>query len=105
MARDVGGRHRRSCGDNGVHSGSHSGDGPVDRLAVVRAGEYEDAIRVAFLPRQFVNAVPIGGASLIISRDNSAERQAAAWTLINWLTPAEIAGAWSRLAGYFAPRI
>ena len=61
--------------------------------------------RVAFLPRQFVNAAPIGGASLIIPRDNSAERQAAAWTLINWLTSPEIAGAWSRFTGYFAPRI
>jgi sn-glycerol 3-phosphate transport system substrate-binding protein len=61
--------------------------------------------RVAFLPRQFVHAAPIGGASLNIPRDNSAERQAAAWTLVNWLTNPEIAGAWSRFTGYFAPRI
>src|SRR4029077_8958157 len=61
--------------------------------------------RVAFLPRQFVNAAPIGGASLIIPRGNSPERQAAAWTLIDWLTSPEIAGGWSRFTGYFAPRI
>jgi len=61
--------------------------------------------KVAFLPRQFVNAAPIGGASLIIPRGNSPERQAAAWTLIDWLTSPEIAGGWSRFTGYFAPRI
>ena len=61
--------------------------------------------RVAFLPRKLVNAAPIGGASLIIPRGNSPERQAAAWTLINWLTSPEIAGGWSRFTGYFAPRI
>ncbi len=61
--------------------------------------------KVAFLPRQFVNAAPIGGASLIIPRGNSPERQAAAWTLINWLTSPEVAGGWSRFTGYFAPRI
>jgi sn-glycerol 3-phosphate transport system substrate-binding protein len=61
--------------------------------------------RVAFLPRQLVNAAPIGGASLLIPRGNSPERQAAAWTLINWLVSPEIAGHWSRFTGYFAPRI
>ena len=61
--------------------------------------------KVAFLPRQFVNAAPIGGASLIIPRGNSPERQAAAWTLINWLTSPDVAGGWSRFTGYFAPRI
>jgi sn-glycerol 3-phosphate transport system substrate-binding protein len=60
--------------------------------------------RVAFLPRSLVNAAPIGGASLI-PRGNSAERRAAAWTLIKWLTSPEIAGGWSRFTGYFAPRI
>jgi sn-glycerol 3-phosphate transport system substrate-binding protein len=59
----------------------------------------------AFLPRNLVNAVPIGGASLILPKGNSPERQAAAWTLINWLTSPEIAGGWSRFTGYFAPRI
>jgi sn-glycerol 3-phosphate transport system substrate-binding protein len=61
--------------------------------------------KVAFLPRKLVNAAPIGGASLIIPRGNSPERQAAAWTLINWLTSPDIAGGWSRFTGYFAPRI
>jgi sn-glycerol 3-phosphate transport system substrate-binding protein len=61
--------------------------------------------RVAFLPLQFVNAVPIGIASLIIPRGNSPERQAAAWTLIDWPTSPEIAGGWGRFTGYFAPRI
>ena len=54
---------------------------------------------------QLVNAAPIGGASLIIPSGNSPERQAAAWTLINWLVSPEIAGGWSRFTGYFAPRI
>ncbi len=61
--------------------------------------------RVAFLPRSMVNAAPIGGASLIIPKGNSAERRAAAWTLINWLVSPDIAGGWSRFTGYFAPRI
>ena len=61
--------------------------------------------RTAFLPRNVANAVPIGGASLIVPKGNSPEREAAAWTLINWLTSPEIAGGWSRFTGYFAPRI
>jgi sn-glycerol 3-phosphate transport system substrate-binding protein len=61
--------------------------------------------RVAFLPRALVNAAPIGGASLIIPKGNSPERQAAAWTLINWLVSPEIAGGWSRFTGYFSPRV
>jgi len=61
--------------------------------------------KTAFLPRQVVNAAPIGGASLIIPHGTSPEQQAAAWTLINWLTSPEIAGGWSRFTGYFAPRI
>jgi sn-glycerol 3-phosphate transport system substrate-binding protein len=52
-----------------------------------------------------LNAAPIGGASLIIPKGNTPERQAAAWTLINWLTSPEVAGGWSRFTGYFAPRI
>ena len=61
--------------------------------------------RVAFLPRALVNAAPIGGASLIVPKGNSPERQAAAWTLVKWLVSPEIAGGWSRFTGYFAPRI
>jgi len=62
------------------------------------------AYKVAFLPRSVRNAVPIGGASLILPKGNTPERQAAAWTLITWLTSPEIAGEWSRFTGYFAPR-
>jgi sn-glycerol 3-phosphate transport system substrate-binding protein len=61
--------------------------------------------RTAFLPRNLDNAVPIGGASLIIPKNNSPAREAAAWVLVKWLTSPEIAGGWSRFTGYFAPRI
>jgi len=61
--------------------------------------------KVAFLPRRIVNAAPIGGGSLLIPAGNSPERQAAAWTLINWLVSPEIAAQWSQFTGYFAPRI
>jgi sn-glycerol 3-phosphate transport system substrate-binding protein len=61
--------------------------------------------RTAFLPRNVANAVPIGGASLILPKGNSPEREAAAWTLIKWLTSPEIAGSWSRFTGYFSPRV
>jgi sn-glycerol 3-phosphate transport system substrate-binding protein len=61
--------------------------------------------RVAFIPKAMVNAAPIGGASLIVPKGNTPEREAAAWTLIKWLTSPEIAGGWSRFTGYFAPRI
>ena len=59
---------------------------------------------VAFLPKAVRNAAPIGGASLILPKGNSPERQAAAWTLINWLVSPEVAGEWSRFTGYFSPR-
>lgn len=59
--------------------------------------------RVAFIPRAMVNAAPIGGASLILPKGNSPEREAAAWTLINWLTSPEISAGWSQFTGYFAP--
>ena len=61
--------------------------------------------RVAFIPAAMTRAVPIGGASLLIPRGNSPERQEAAWTLIQYLTSPEIAGGWSRFTGYFAPRM
>lgn len=60
--------------------------------------------KVAFLPKSMRHAAPIGGASLILPKGNTPERQAAAWTLISWLTSPEIAGEWSRFTGYFAPR-
>lgn len=61
--------------------------------------------RTAFLPREIVNAAPIGGASLIMPKGNSPERMAAGWTLMKWLVSPEVAGRWSRFTGYFAPRI
>lgn len=59
--------------------------------------------RVAFVPQNLNGAAPIGGASLLIPRGNSPERQQAAWTLIEWLTSPETSGHWSRFTGYFAP--
>ena len=59
--------------------------------------------KVAFIPKNVRNAVPIGGASLIIPKGNSPEREQAAWKLIKWLTSPEISGGWSRFTGYFAP--
>jgi sn-glycerol 3-phosphate transport system substrate-binding protein len=61
--------------------------------------------RTAFLPRAMVNAAPIGGASLIMPKGNTPDREAAAWTLIKWLTSPAVAGGWSRFTGYFSPRI
>jgi sn-glycerol 3-phosphate transport system substrate-binding protein len=60
--------------------------------------------KVAFLPKAVRNAAPIGGASLILPKGNTPERQTAAWTLINWLVSPDIAGEWSRFTGYFSPR-
>jgi sn-glycerol 3-phosphate transport system substrate-binding protein len=59
--------------------------------------------RVAFVPRALYNAVPIGGANMIIPRGNSPERQAAAWELIKWFSSPAISGGWSRFTGYFSP--
>jgi sn-glycerol 3-phosphate transport system substrate-binding protein len=61
--------------------------------------------RVAFLPAHLRHAAPIGGASLILPKGNSPERQAAAWKLVSYLVSPDVAGAWSRFTGYFAPRI
>jgi len=61
--------------------------------------------RTAFLPGHLGHAAPIGGASLILPKGNSPERQAAAWKLVSYLVSPEVAGGWSRFTGYFAPRI
>jgi sn-glycerol 3-phosphate transport system substrate-binding protein len=61
--------------------------------------------KVAFVPRNVRNAVPIGGASLIIPAGVDGERQRAAWTLIKWMTGPEKNGWWSRATGYFAPNM
>jgi sn-glycerol 3-phosphate transport system substrate-binding protein len=49
-----------------------------------------------------VNATPIGGASLIMPKGNTPEREAAAWTLIKSLTSPAVAGGWSRFTDYFS---
>ena len=59
--------------------------------------------KVAFIPRNVKNAVAIGGASLVIPKGNSPEREAAAWKLVSYLTRPDVAGSWSRFTGYFAP--
>lgn len=60
---------------------------------------------VAFVPRHLRNAVPIGGASLVMFKGTTPEQQAAGWKFINHLASKENLGAWSRFTGYFAPRI
>ncbi len=62
-------------------------------------------MKVAFVPRALRNAVPIGGASLLIPTGNTPEREQAAWKLITFLSSPEINGGWSRFTGYFAPRM
>lgn len=59
---------------------------------------------VAFVPRNVRNAVPIGGASLVMFKGQSEESRAAGWKFIKWLSSAETLGGWSRFTGYFAPR-
>ncbi len=71
-------------------------------LSFVREG-MKLPYKVAFMPRNLMNAAPVGGGSLMIPKGNSPERQAASWVLIKWLTSPEIAGYWSRFTGYFAP--
>ena len=61
--------------------------------------------KVAFIPRNVRNAVPIGGASLIMPAGLEADKQKAAWTLIKWMTSPEKSGWWSRATGYFAPNM
>ena len=71
-------------------------------LSFVREG-MKQPYKVAFMPYNIHYAAPIGGASLIIPKGNTPERQRAAWTLINWLTSPGISGGWSRFTGYFSP--
>ena len=59
--------------------------------------------KVAFVPMNVRQAVPIGGASLVQPTGLSPEKRAAGWTLIQWLTSPEKSGWWSRATGYFAP--
>lgn len=59
--------------------------------------------RVAFVPRNVRNAVPIGGASLVQPVDLDPAQRKAGWELIKWMTSPEKSGWWSRATGYFAP--
>jgi len=71
-------------------------------LSFVRDG-MKHPYKVAFLPRNFRNSVPIGGASLMMPKGLNDDQKKAAWTLVKWLTSPAIAGEWSRFTGYFAP--
>ena len=64
------------------------------------AGHY----KVAFVPKNVRNAVPIGGASLVMFKGSPPAEQKAGWTFINWLTTPEHLASWSRFTGYFSPR-
>jgi len=59
---------------------------------------------VAFVPRNVRNAVPIGGASLVMFAGQNEDSKKAGWKFIKWLTTPETIGGWSRFTGYFAPR-
>jgi sn-glycerol 3-phosphate transport system substrate-binding protein len=61
--------------------------------------------KVAFVPRNVRNAVPIGGASLVIPAGVNGGRLIAAWALVKWMTGPEKNGWWSRATGYFAPNM
>lgn len=63
----------------------------------------KEPFKVAFVPKNVRNSVPIGGASLMMPKGLSDEEQAAGWELVKWLTSPEISGHWSRFTGYFAP--
>lgn len=71
-------------------------------LSFVREG-MKLPYKVAFLPRNVRNAVPIGGASLMMPIGLTPEQRTAGWTLVKWLTSPEVSGGWSRFTGYFAP--
>ena len=64
----------------------------------------KQAYDVAFVPKNVRNAVPIGGASLVMFAGQSEDSKKAGWKFIKWLTTAETLGGWSRFTGYFAPR-
>ena len=65
----------------------------------------KQAYNVAFVPKNVRNAVPIGGASLVLFAGQSDENKKAGWKFIKWLTTADTIGGWSRFPGDFAPRI
>jgi len=60
--------------------------------------------KVAFVPGNVRNAVPVGGASMVIFNGQTPEARSAAWDFVSWITSAEQLGSWSRASGYFSPR-
>ncbi len=61
--------------------------------------------KVAFVPRNVHNQVPIGGGSLVQPVGLDDARRKAGWTLIKWMTSPAQSGWWSRATGYFAPNM
>ena len=59
---------------------------------------------VAFVPKNVRNAVPIGGASLVMFAGQNEDSKKAGWKFIKWLSSTDTLGGWSRFTGYFAPR-
>jgi sn-glycerol 3-phosphate transport system substrate-binding protein len=64
----------------------------------------KQAYNVAFVPKNVRNAVPIGGASLVMFAGQSEDSKKAGWKFIKWLSTPETLGGWSRFTGYFSPR-
>ncbi|RTZ99647.1 MAG: ABC transporter substrate-binding protein [Deltaproteobacteria bacterium] len=60
--------------------------------------------RVGFVPRNVRNAVPVGGASMIIFKGLKPNQRAAAWKFASWITAPKQLAEWSRTSGYFSPR-
>ena len=59
---------------------------------------------VGFVPGNVRNAVPVGGASMVIFKGQTDAQKAAAWKFVSWITSADQLGSWNRASGYFAPR-
>jgi sn-glycerol 3-phosphate transport system substrate-binding protein len=74
-------------------------------LTFIRENVKDFEFGVAMMPEKVRRAVLIGGASLVCYKGISEEQKKAAARFIAFLTSPEIAARWSRVTGYFAPRI
>jgi sn-glycerol 3-phosphate transport system substrate-binding protein len=74
-------------------------------LTFMRENSKDFEMGVAFMPEKIRRGVPIGGASLVCYQGISEEQKKAAGVFIRYLTTPELSGHWSRVTGYFAPRI